>query len=82
MSPLNMLELQKLVLKNVYENKILFEKELRKSFKWLCKADLHILYTWAVGKFDEECCNIVNYVYSGFDFQNLNPLYNFVLNKV
>jgi hypothetical protein len=80
MNSINMLELQKLVLKNVYKDKILFEKELLKSFEWLCKADLVKLYRWAVRKFDEECCNIVNSVYSGFDFQDLNPSGNFVMN--
>jgi hypothetical protein len=82
MIPRNMLDLQKLVLENVYENGVLFEKELRKSLKWLVKADLLKLYNWAIEKFDEECCNIINCVFSDFDFQNLNPLSKFVYNKV
>jgi hypothetical protein len=82
MIPRNMLDLQKLVLENVFENGLLFEKELRKSLKWLVKADLLILYNWAIEKFDEGCCNIINCVFSGFDFQNINPLSKFVYNKV
>jgi hypothetical protein len=82
MNPKNMLELQKLVLENVYENVILFEKELRKSLIWLCKADLLKLYAWAIRKFDDGCCNIINCVYSGFDFQNLNSMGKFVIKKI
>jgi hypothetical protein len=78
MNPTNMLELQKLVLENVYENKLLFEKELRKSFKWLESEDLLILYKWAIGKFNEHYCKIINSVYSGFDFQGSNPKYSYI----
>jgi hypothetical protein len=74
MDPSNMLELQKLVLENVYENKVLFEKELRKSFKWLENEDLHILYNWAIGKFNEHYCKIIDCVFAGFDFQNSDQL--------
>jgi hypothetical protein len=77
MSPTNMLELQELVLENLYENNLLFEKELRKSFQWLGHDDLFILYNWAIGKFNEQCRNIINSVYSGFDFQNFNALNNY-----
>jgi hypothetical protein len=80
MNPINMLEHQKLVLVNVYKNKKIFEKELRKSFKWLGKADLLKLYSWAIEKFEVKYCNIIVRVYSGFDFQNLNPSGNFALN--
>jgi len=69
MNPTNMLELQKLVLENVFENSNLFEKELRKSFKWLDKEDLCNLYYWSIGKFNERYHNLINCVYSGFDFQ-------------
>lgn len=69
MNPTNMLELQKLVLEKVYENKFLFVKELKKSFLWLDHEDLHILYNWAIGKFNDRYRNIINCVYLGFDFQ-------------
>ncbi len=74
MNPTNMLELQELVLENLYENNLLFEKELRKAFKWLGHEDLFILYNWAMEKFNERCRDIIDRVYSGFDFQNSNPL--------
>ncbi len=69
MNPTNMLELQKLVLEKVYENKFLFVKELQKSFLWLNQEDLYILYNWAIGKFNARYRNIINCVYLGFDFQ-------------
>jgi hypothetical protein len=74
MDPTNMLELQKLVLENVYENKVLFEKELRKSFKWLENEDLHKLYKWAIGRFNEGYFKIIDCVFAGFDFKNFNQL--------
>jgi hypothetical protein len=80
MSPTNMLELQELVLENVSENNVLFEKELRKSFQWLGHEDLYILYHWAIGKFNEQCHNIINMVYSGFDFQNSQSINSFAQN--
>jgi hypothetical protein len=69
MSPSNMLELQKLVLENVHENIFLFEKELRKSFKWLGNEDLHKLYNWAVLNFNERYQRIIDCVYSGFYYK-------------
>ena len=69
MSPKNMLELQKLVLENVYENKNLFEKELRKSFQWLDKDDLCKLYYWSIGNFNKQYHSLIDCVYSGFDLQ-------------
>jgi hypothetical protein len=72
MNPTNMLELQKLVLENVCENKIIFEKELRKSFKWLDKNDLNKLYKWAIRKFNGGYHNIINCVYSSFDIKITN----------
>ena len=78
MNPTNMLELQKLVLENVYGNKKIFEKELRKSFKWLKNEDLVNLYIWAIGKFNGQYCKIVDCVYSSFDFQNSISISNYV----
>lgn len=72
MNPTNMLELQKLVLENVYEDKSLFAKELRKSFQWLDHDELYILYKWAVGKFNEQYQKIIDCIYLSYDFQNSN----------
>ena len=74
MNPTNMLELQKLVLENVYENKSIFAKELQKSFQWLGYEDLYSLYNWAIGKFNEQYRKIIDCVYSAFDFQNADRL--------
>jgi hypothetical protein len=70
MNPTNMLELQKLVLENLYQNKVFFEKELRKSFQWLGYEDLNRLYNWSIRKFNEQCKGIIDRVYTGFDFWN------------
>ena len=72
MYPTSMLELQKLVLENVFENKSLFAKELQKSFQWLEHDDLYVLYNWVIGKFNERYQNIINDVYLGFNFQDSN----------
>jgi len=74
MNPTTMLELQKLVLESVYENKPLFTKELRKSFQWLDHEELSALYFWSIGKFNERCRNIINLAYAGFEFQNSNTM--------
>jgi hypothetical protein len=71
MIPSNFLELQKLVLENVSENKTLFEKELRKSFNWLGYKDLQNLYNWTIGKFNEEYGRIIECVYLSFDFPSM-----------
>jgi len=72
MSPTNMLELQKLVLENVYEDVSMFAKELRKSFQWLNHDELFTLYKWAIGKFNNRYQKIIDCAYLGFDFQNSN----------
>ena len=41
-----MLDLQKLVLQNVAEDKRLFKKELRKSMEWLNSDELSELSDW------------------------------------
>jgi hypothetical protein len=69
-----MLELQKLVLENVCGNKKIFEKELRKSFKWLENEDLINLYKWAVSNFNDQYCKIIDCVFAGFDFHDSNQL--------
>jgi hypothetical protein len=82
MTPSNFLELQKMVLENVFENKTLFEKELRKSFKWLGYEDLQKLYQWAIGKFHGQCGRIVECVYLSYGFQNSNKNQNFIENTI
>jgi hypothetical protein len=72
MNPTSMLELQKLVLENVYEDKSIFIKELRKSLRWLGHEDLIKLYDWAIEKFNAQYQSIINCVYLGFNFQNSN----------
>jgi hypothetical protein len=78
MTPSNFLELQKLVLENVAENKALFEKELRKSFKWLGFDELQNLYLWAIGTFNEQYGRIIECVYVsyGISFENRNGTFN------
>ncbi len=41
-----MLELQKLVLQNVSDDKDLFKKEIVKSFKWLKSYEIYQLHKW------------------------------------
>jgi hypothetical protein len=43
---MKMLEHQKLILSNVYQNKTLFEKELTKSTQWLSDTELNDLQEW------------------------------------
>ena len=68
MNPTNMLELQKLVLESVVEDKQLFAKELQKSFQWLDYDDLYKLYFWSVGRFYGQCRTIIDCMFRGFDF--------------
>jgi hypothetical protein len=71
MNPTTMLELQKLVLESVAEDKMLFTKELQKSFQWLGYDDLYKLYYWSVGKFYGQYRNIIDCMFLGFDFQEV-----------
>jgi hypothetical protein len=80
MNPTNMLELQKLVLENVYENKSFFVKELQKSFQWLDHEDLNILYRWAIEKFSEQYRKIIDCMFLGFDLQNSNNILSYIRN--
>ena len=66
MIPSNMLELQKMVLESVHDNKTLFEKELRKSFNFLGYEDLQNLYNWAIEKFYCQYERTINYAFEGF----------------
>lgn len=65
MEPSNMLELEKLVLENVSEDQSLFEKELRKSFKFLTEEDLTNLYVWSIEKFNNRYQSLIKFVFSG-----------------
>jgi len=65
-----MLELQEFVLEKVCENKLLFVKELQKSFQWLDQDDLIKLYKWSIQTFNDRYRNIIDCVYAGFDLQN------------
>lgn len=67
MTPTNMLELQKLVLENVYESKPLFTKELQKSFQWLNHDELINLQKWVIGRFYDQYSNIINCLFVNFD---------------
>lgn len=46
MSDIKMLDHQKMILQNVMHDKVLFEKELTKSIKWLEENDVHELQNW------------------------------------
>jgi len=75
MSPTNMLELEKLVLENVCDNKVFFEKELRKSFSLLEYDDLSRLYHWALEEFKgNRYYNIVKCVFLEFDFHESDQI--------
>lgn len=50
---LDMLEHQKLVLKNISYDKDLFRKELSKSVNWLKTSDLYKLFEWLRSKYWE-----------------------------
>ena len=47
----NMLEFQMLMLENVYEDDMLFKKELKKSKKWLDARELITLKKWLLKRF-------------------------------
>lgn len=49
----NLLEFQMLMLENVFENDVVFRKELKKSKKWLNFNDLITLKKWLLRKFSK-----------------------------
>jgi hypothetical protein len=49
----NLLEFQMLILENVFENDLVFRKELKKSKKWLNVNDLITLKKWLLRKFSK-----------------------------
>jgi hypothetical protein len=49
----NLLEFQMLMLENVFEDDVVFRKELKKSKKWLNSKDLITLKKWLLSKFSK-----------------------------
>ena len=71
--PQSMLELQKLVLLQVSEDKSLFKKELKKSFGWLGSSEIFQLHRWVKENYGNTHHEAISEV-----FRNLN--YSFVNN--
>jgi len=59
-----MLELQKFVLQRVYDDAILFKRELIKSVKWLSSADIEKLKQWVLLEFGNIYPDIIREVLS------------------
>lgn len=57
-----MLELQKFVLKRVYDDAILFKRELIKSLKWLSSSDVAKLRHWVMQEFGNTHSDIIKEV--------------------
>jgi len=57
---MNMLEYQKKILRKVSFSKELFNKELKKSIKWLSQTDLSQLVDWAKRNFSLQYFEIIN----------------------
>ncbi len=55
-----MLDHQKMVLKAVSSNPVLFEKELIKSLNWLNSHEVRELKIWIIKNFDQEKTDILN----------------------
>ena len=60
MTPHNMFELQQMVLLNVRDDLLLFEKEIRKSLLWLTSSELSKLHEWLVDNFSENYIQIAD----------------------
>ncbi|HPK05703.1 MAG TPA: hypothetical protein PK908_07405 [Bacteroidales bacterium] len=58
-----MLEYTKTILQKVSFSKELFSRELRKSFKWLQKDELVMLYAWCLLTFNESYQDIIREVF-------------------
>ena len=56
----NLLEFQMLMLENVFENDVVFRKELNKSKKWLNANDLITLKKWLLRKFSKTHCKSIH----------------------
>ncbi len=71
MTPHNMLELQQLVLLNVFEDTYLFEKEIRKSLNWLNGNELSKLYQWLLENFNYKYIQIADNVFANTQKENV-----------
>ncbi len=60
---MTMLELQKIVLRGVKENRKLFKKELEKSLQWLTTNEVNQLYKWLVNNFSDSHHNVIEEVF-------------------
>ena len=69
----NMFELQQMVLLNVRDDLLLFEKEIRKSLLWLTSSELLKLYEWLVENFTENYIQIAD--------KNLKPQFSTIRSK-
>jgi hypothetical protein len=56
----NLLEFQMLMLENVFEDDVVFRKELKKSKKWLNANDLITLKKWLLRKFSKKHCKSIH----------------------
>jgi hypothetical protein len=60
-----MLELQKLVLQQVSDQKELFKKELQKSLKWLNSEEIVMLKEWVLNQFSNRYMDMINETFYG-----------------
>ena len=61
-----MLEFSKKILQKVSFDKSLFEKELRKSLKWMKPDDALILKAWCIATFGHVYGDVVSKVFDSF----------------
>ena len=57
---MEMLEHQKVIIRNVSGNKILFENEIKKSIKWLNKNDLLQFNRWLIANYNDIYPDIIS----------------------
>jgi hypothetical protein len=62
-----MLELQKLVLQQVSDQKELFKKELLKSLKWLNSEEIVMLKEWVLNQFSNRYMDMINETFYGIE---------------
>jgi len=55
-----MLEYQMLILRKVSFDKLLFKKEIKKSFKWLTSQELNTLYKWLKDNFTNSYDDVID----------------------
>ncbi|MBX7093510.1 MAG: hypothetical protein K1X56_02230 [Flavobacteriales bacterium] len=54
-----MLEFSKKILLKVSFDRLLFEKELRKSIKWIRKEEVLVLKAWCVATFGQQYYDVI-----------------------